>query len=106
MIPTTEMLIWVMILVGVLTRMILPFLRKRSEARLDGGDLDFNMRYLYASVAALIIALITASIGFMAYPVPTDLSDFKFYMAAWIYGIGLDWMTIEGLEWLWPKPPS
>lgn len=103
MVPTTEMIVWLLILVGVCTRMILPFLRKRSEVRLTGGELEFDYRYLYASVASLIIALMTASIGFMAYPVPTDLSQFQFYLAAWIYGIGLDWMTIEGLEWLRPK---
>ena len=106
MVPTEEMLIWVCILVGVSTRMVLPFLRKRSEMRLTGKELKFEMQYLYASVASLIIAILTASIGFMAYPVPTDLTQFKFYIAAWLYGVGLDWMTIEGLEWLIPKKPS
>ena len=100
---TTEMMVWIFIFIGVCTRMILPFLRKRSEAVLEGEVLDFDMRYLYASVAALIIALIAASIGFMAYPIPENLSEFRFYMAAWIYGIGIDWMTIEGMKWLLPK---
>ena len=104
MTPTSEQLVWVMILIGVCTRMVLPYLRKRAELQARGEG--FDPRYLYASVAALIIALITASIGFMSYPIPVELSDFRFYMAAWLYGVGLDWMTIEGMEWLLPKPPE
>ena len=51
---TTELVAWIAIFVGVLARMMLPYLRK-----MWAGDIkEFKMYYLWSGFAGLVMSLI------------------------------------------------
>ncbi len=90
------------IFIGVMIRMIVPALRKWNE---DKDAFKWKQRYTIATLIALMIAFITTAIGFMAYPIPQDVSTFTFLMGSIVYGFGLEAATIEGMEILVPASP-
>jgi len=93
--------------------MAIPALRKKREIdrarlapRLYDEILDFkwNHRYTKATIAALMIAIVTTAFGFMNFPIPEDVSLLSFAVAAFVYGVGLEEFTIEAVENIFPTP--
>jgi len=79
-----QTLIWIAIFLGVLTRTILPFLRKRAENK----ELQFDNRYIYTMVVAVVTSVLVTGIVVAAIPEELLLSNgVKAFMAlfAWAF---------------------
>ncbi len=86
---------------GVIFRMAVPFLRKKAELP-EGEKRDaftWESKYTYAGILAVIVAISTTFIGFLAFPIPESVSSLSFFIVAMVYGFGLDGFIVEVMNW-------
>ena len=53
-----ELLVGLAIFLGVLTRTVLPYLRKLKEAEEKGQEIHFETKYLYTAIFAILSSVI------------------------------------------------
>lgn len=82
------------IFVGVLARMIIPALRKKAEADED-NPFEWQHKYTFIAALSLLVALITTLTGFLAFPIPENVTPLTFFIVAVVYGFGLDAIITE-----------
>ena len=80
------------IFVGVLARMIIPALRKKAE---EGDKFEWKHRYTVVAVLSLLVAIFTTFTGFLAFPIPENVTPLFFFITAAVYGFGLDAIITE-----------
>lgn len=78
----TQTLIWIAVFIGVLTRTLLPYLRKKAE---NTEPLAFDTKYLYTLVAAVIASIVTTNLLVMAIP-PELLQNFGLKLLLFVFG--------------------
>jgi hypothetical protein len=87
------------ILLGVLARTLLPWLRKLR----DGEVLKFSRRYLYSSLASLVIGIILTLVIFPRFEggaaEPSFEAYFKLFCLAFGFGFGWNALVLEGGAW-------
>lgn len=80
------------ILLGVLTRSIVPYLRKLKKGKIE----NFSRRYLSTAVASIILGIIVTILIFPQFKVPqaeiTVEGYIKLFCAS--FGFGFGWNTI------------
>jgi hypothetical protein len=87
------------LLLGVLARTILPWLRKVKEGKVRG----FSRRYIYSALASLAIGLILALTIFPKFEAgaegETFEAFFKLFCLAFGFGFGWNALVNEGGAW-------
>ena len=87
------------LLLGVLARTALPWLRKVRA----GGGRPFRRRYLYSALASLAIALILTLVAFPRFEAgaagETFEALFKLFSLAFAFGFGWNALVNEGGAW-------
>lgn len=59
------------VFLGVLSRTVLPYLRKRKEAREGGKELAFDIQYVQTALYSLVVSGIVTALIFPSYAVPS-----------------------------------
>ncbi len=87
------------ILLGVLARSVLPWLRKLK----NGTAAKFSRRYLYSSLASLIIGIILTLVIFPRFEAESGGTSFEplFKLFCLAFGFGFGWtaLVLEGGAW-------
>jgi len=87
------------LLLGVLARTILPWLRKVRSGRVRG----FRRRYLYSALASLAIALMMTLVAFPRFEAGADGETFealfKLFSLAFAFGFGWNALVNEAGAW-------
>lgn len=87
------------ILLGVLARTLLPWLRKLREGRVQ----RFNKRYIYSAVASFILGLLVTLVVFPQFDAAKGAGDFdayfKLFCLAFGFGFGWNALLLEGGQW-------
>ena len=99
-----EIIALILIFVGVIFRMAIPYLRKMRDAEKNSEPFSFMYRYLIAALFALMVAVMTAFLGFQMYTIPEDTTQLAFYVGAIIHGYGMNSVIIEVMENTYGKP--
>lgn len=97
---STEFLVkFLGLLVGILARTILPWLRKVKDGQVRG----FSRRYVYSALASLAIGLILALTIFPRFEAGADGETFeaffKLFCLAFGFGFGWNALVNEGGAW-------
>jgi len=91
-----------LIFVGVVIRMIVPYLRKRAES---DEPFKWNHRYTWATLFSLVVAFTATVIGFVNYILPPPEIDWLVaYAQTMSYGFSLEAIIVEVMEWIFKKP--
>ena len=98
------------LLLGVLARTVLPWLRKVR----DGGGRTFGRRYVYSALASLAIGLILTLVLFPRFEAgaegPAFEALFKLFTLAFAFGFGWNALINEAGAWAGPieeqAPPA
>ncbi len=85
---------------GVLARMLLPWLRKLR----DGRAVRFSLKYLYSSAGSLILGFILTLVLFPQMEAALDgppafEAFFKMFCLAFGFGFGWNGLVLEGGQW-------
>ncbi len=89
---------------GVLSRTLLPWLRKLRE----GQDLKFDKRYIQATAASLAVGVLLTLVIFPQLPDssgggPGFEAYFKLFCLAFGFGFGWNGLVLEGGQWARPN---
>ena len=91
------------ILLGVLTRSLLPWLRKLREGKVQ----KFGKRYVYSAIGSLILGFILTLVLFPQFePAGTPAgfdAYFKLFCLAFGFGFGWNALVNEGEAWARPR---
>jgi len=87
------------ILLGVLMRTLLPWVRKLREGRV----LKFNKRYIYSTIGSFILGFIVTLVIFPQFE-PAGTAGgfdayFKLFCLAFGFGFGWNALLLEGGQW-------
>lgn len=82
------------ILVGVLARSFLPYLRKVVKENLP---ITWQHRY----TALLILGAVASLLVYPQFQIPPD--GFDVFVAAFVFGFGVDAIILEGWAWIEPQ---
>ncbi|MFQ5758420.1 MAG: hypothetical protein ACE5IF_01935 [Candidatus Bathyarchaeia archaeon] len=93
---TPEAIAVIGIFLAVAARSFMPYLRKTVK---DGKKLVWEHKYSAILIASAVITLLV----FPQFQIPTD--GVKIFVAAFVFGWGMNSLAIEGMEWL-RKPKS
>jgi H+/Cl- antiporter ClcA len=87
------------ILLGVLARTLLPWLRKLRGGRIQ----HFNKRYFYSALASFILGFILTLVIFPQFDVAGTAENFdayfKLFCLAFGFGFGWNALLLEGGQW-------
>jgi hypothetical protein len=90
------------LLLGVLARTVLPWLRKVR----DGGSRRFGRRYVYSALASLAIGLILTLVLFPKFEAGAEAATFealfKLFTLAFAFGFGWNALINEAGAWAEP----
>ncbi len=88
------------IFLGVIFRMAVPYFRKKAALPEDKREaFTWQSKYTYAGALAIIVAIASTFIGFLAFPIPENVSALTFFITAMVYGFGLNSVIIEAMQW-------
>ena len=79
-------LVWVMILFGLLSATIFPYVRKYIKAANEGEPFKFDVVYLYNLAVATVATAFGNIFFFIDYWPASNLPDFSVLILAFIYG--------------------
>lgn len=103
--PTEFLVKFLGLLLGVLARTLLPWLRKVREGKVRG----FSRRYLYSALAAAAIGLILTLVIFPRFEAGAGGGGFEdmFKLFALAFGFGFGWngLVQEGGAWAGSSRP-
>lgn len=87
------------IFLGIMARTLIPWLRKLREGKVEG----FNLRYLWSTLASLILGLILTLVVFPQFDVSLSAGSFearfKLFCLAFGFGFGWNALLLEGGQW-------
>jgi uncharacterized Tic20 family protein len=69
----TQLLLWVAVFLGVLTRTIIPYLRKLREAQAVNKTLTFDVKFAITAFIAVVTSLVTANM--LIASIPSELLE-------------------------------
>jgi len=93
---TPEVYFFLAVLVGVLTRTFLPYLKKKRDAK---GDFSFDPTYAWTAVYAIITAFVEVMVLLAGDPYAlVDLSPYLALLSGFFFGMGNNelWNRILG----------
>jgi len=92
------------LLLGILARTILPWLRKMKEGKVRG----FSRRYVYSALASLAIGLILALTIFPKFEAGADGETFEafFKLFCLAFGFGFGWNALVNEGGAWASRPE
>jgi hypothetical protein len=102
---STEFLIKLLgLLLGVLARTILPWLRKVKEGKVHG----FSRRYVYSALASLAIGLILTLAIFPRFEAGAEGQTFEafFKLFCLAFGFGFGWNALVNEAGAWAAKPE
>lgn len=88
---SVQLMAWIGILLGVLARSFLPYLRKTIKENLP---LSWENRY----TALLLVGVVASFLVYPRFQIPPD--GFDVLVAAFVFGFGIDSMILEGWAWI------
>ena len=91
---SVQLMAFLGILLGVLARSALPYLRKTIKENLP---LSWEHRY----TALLIVGVVASLLAYPRFQIPPD--GFDVLAAAFVFGFGVDAMILEGWAWIASK---
>lgn len=92
------------LLLGVLARTVLPWLRKVREGKVRG----FGRRYLYSALASVAIGLVWTLVLFPRFEAGVDGRTFEafFKLFALAFGFGFGWNALVNEGGAWASKPD
>lgn len=88
------------ILLGVLARTLLPWLRKLKDGKVRG----FGRKYLVSALASLVAGLILTLVIFPKFEAGSEAGSFdalfKLFCLAFGFGFGWNGLVLEGEAWV------
>lgn len=92
------------LLLGVLARTVLPWLRKVREGKVRG----FGRRYLYSALASVAIGLVWTMVLFPRFEAGVDGRTFEafFKLFALAFGFGFGWNALVNEGGAWASKPD
>lgn len=91
---SVQLIAFIGILCGVLARSFMPYLRKTLKENLP---ITWEHRY----TALLIVGVVASLLVYPRFQIPPD--GFDVFVAAFVFGFGVDAMILEGWAWIEPK---
>lgn len=76
---------FIFVFLGILTRTLLPYLRKRKEAIAAGKTLAFDNGYIITAIYAIVISLVTTMLIFASFTIP-ETAILYVAIASFTYG--------------------
>lgn len=95
----SEAIVIVCIFLGILTRTLLPALRKWKEAIDSNEPFTWNHKYTITLIVSGIFSVVTALTLYESFVAPVA-SDTKIFIAAFFFGLGLNSGIDELAEWV------
>jgi len=86
-----QLMAFIGILLGVLARSFLPYLRKTIKENLP---LSWEHKY----TALLIVGVVASFLVYPRFQIPPD--GFDVFVAAFVFGFGIDALILEGWAWI------
>jgi H+/Cl- antiporter ClcA len=88
------------IFLGVLSRTLLPFLRKLYQGKIK----SFKKKYVYQGIGAFFLSLIFSFLVFPQYPLEVEaqvdwLTTFKLFCISFAFGFGFNSLINEAGQW-------
>jgi cytochrome c biogenesis factor len=91
------------LLLGVLARTLLPWLRKVREGRIQ----RFGRRYFYSTLASLVLGVVLTLVIFPKFDAASEARSFealfKLFCLAFGFGFGWNGLVLEGEAWAGPS---
>lgn len=81
----TQTIVYIAVFIGVLTRTLIPYLRKLKEAQEEGKTISFDVKYIYTAIVAVVTSVITANVLIMVIP-PELLANNGVKLFMFIFG--------------------
>lgn len=91
---SVQLMAFIGILCGVLARSFLPYLRKTIKENLP---LTWEHKY----TALLLVGLVASFLVYPRFQIPPD--GFDVFVAAFVFGFGMDALFLEGWAWIEPQ---